>query len=130
MNAPVSQSVPADRGHVPLASGEPDELSIVLEVLGDRTSRKLLWLLGRVDEPMTASEISEAGDASLTSVYRKLDGLTEAGLVVEHAEVDPDGHRRSRYRQAVDQVEIGLGADDGVAVTLYHAATRLRLAQG
>lgn len=127
MTQPASEAVPGDGGRDDTSSTEPDQLSSVLEVLGDRTSRRLLWLLGEAGGALTARELADVCDASLTSVYRKLDRLTEAGLVEEEAEVDPDGHRRSRYRPVVDQIEIGLGADEGVEVRLYQGATTLRL---
>lgn len=127
MTQPASEAVPGDGGRDEASSAEPDQLSSVLEVLGDGTSRRLLWLLGEAGGALTARELADICDASLTSVYRKLDRLTEAGLVEEDAEVDPDGHRRSRYRPVVDQIEIGLGADDGVEVRLYQGATTLRL---
>lgn len=128
MTQPSPESFPDEPSQEATTSDEPDRLSSVLEVLGDRTSRRLLWLLGEAGGPMTARELAAVCDASLTSVYRKLDQLTEAGLVEEDAEVDPDGHRRSRYRPVVDQIEIGLGADEGVEVRLYQGATTLRLA--
>lgn len=128
MNLPASEANSSGRRRAAVTKDEPEQLSTVLEVLGDATSRKLLWLLGEAGGAMTARELADVCDVSLTSVYRKLDQLTEAGLVAEQAEVDPDGHRRSRYRPVVDQIEIGLGADDGVEVRLYNAATTLRLA--
>lgn len=102
-------------------------LSAMLETLGDATCRTILQVLGEGDRPMTVQDIAGDCEVSLTSIYRKLDQLTAAGLVVEREELDPDGHRRSRYRPAAGQIEILLGADRGVEVTLYHTATSERL---
>lgn len=105
-------------------------LSAMLEALGDEANRAILQVLGEAETPLTAGEVAGCCDISLTSIYRKLDQLTAAGLVVEQAELDPDGHRRSRYRPAAGQIEILLGTNDGVEVTLYHTATTHRLASG
>ena len=112
----------------PSAHGVPARLSAMLEALGDRACRSILQVLGEADRPMTVQAIADDCEVSLTSVYRKLDQLTTAGLVVEREELDPDGHRRSRYRPAAGQIEILLGADRGVEVTLYHTASSERLA--
>lgn len=109
-----------------IATREPDQLRAVLEALGDATSLGVLRALRDGDAPMTVQELATAADVSLTSTYRKLDRLTEAGLVEELDELDADGHRRSRYRPIVDQVAVELGSTDGVEVTLYRSATELR----
>jgi len=106
-------------------AAEPSQLSTVLDVLGDDASRTILRVLRDARSPLTVQELSSISEVALTSAYRKLDGLTEAGLLEEREELDPDGHRRSRYRPAVDKVEVSIGAADGAEVRLYTAVSEL-----
>ena len=110
------------------AEGVPARLAAMLEALGDGTCRAILQTLGEAGRPLTARDLTRDCTASQTSVYRKLDQLTEAGLVEERDELDPDGHRRSRYLPAAGQIEILLGAARGVEVTLLRPASSGRLA--
>lgn len=122
-----SELIQDDRAPETPESEEPNQLTEVLEALGDATCRVVLRALRARGVPMTVQELSTAADVSLTSTYRKLDRLTEAGLVEELDELDADGHRRARYRPLVDQVEVELGSADGMEVSLYHTATELRI---
>lgn len=108
------------------AAEEPGQLTAVLDALGDSTCRILLRALHESEVPMTVQELSTAVDVSLTSTYRKLDRLSEAGLVEERDEVDVDGHRRARYRPNVDQIVVRIGSADCAEVTLFHTAAELR----
>lgn len=91
------------------------ELQSVLAVLDDPASRTIVR---RLSEPMTASELSEACDIPLSTTYRKLDRLTEAGLLVETTDVRTNGHHTSRYDVAFDSVTIALTEDRRFEVTL------------
>lgn len=108
---------------------EPNQLSAVFEALGDATCRTILRALRQHQQAMTVQELSSLTDVSLTSMYRKLEKLNEAGLVTEYDELDEDGHRRSRYKSDIDQIEVALETDGDVAVSLYSSATKLRLAK-
>ena len=87
-----------------------DELDpeIVLDALDDADARSIIRAL---DEPMTASELSDACDIPLSTTYRKLDLLTEASLLLEGTEVRSDGHHTTRYEVAFEEVRIALGED-------------------
>jgi DNA-binding transcriptional ArsR family regulator len=60
-------------------SPEPD-LSAVFQALGDEGCRAILRALS---EPMTAGEISDTTAVPRSTTDRKLETLTEAGLLVE-----------------------------------------------
>jgi hypothetical protein len=87
-----------------------DELNpeVVLDALDDADARSIIRAL---DEPMTASELSDACDIPLSTTYRKLDLLTEASLLLEGTEVRSDGHHTTRYEVAFEEVRIALGED-------------------
>ncbi len=101
---------------------EPSRLLAVLGVLDDSIARDIIRTLDTISGSMTAQELSESCGISLTSIYRKLDRLTDAGLVEKTAEVDDDGHRRHRFSLVVDHVEVSLGADSAFDVQLYREA--------
>lgn len=50
--------------------------------------------------------MSERCDIPLSTTYRKLDVLTEAGLLVEGTEIRSDGHHTTTYTVAFEEVRI------------------------
>lgn len=67
----------------------------LLDLLGDEYTREVLQTLA--DEPRTGREIVAAADASKATVYRRLDRLSEAGLIASATKLDPDGHHREQF---------------------------------
>lgn len=70
-------------------------LSSVLRALQDSDCQSLVLAL---DEAKMAGELSEECEIPLSTTYRKLETLTEATLLAEETEIDPDGHHTTRYR--------------------------------
>ncbi|ELZ91613.1 ArsR family transcriptional regulator [Haloferax mucosum ATCC BAA-1512] len=87
---------------------ESAELTAVLNALDDADARAIIRGL---EEPMTASEISETCDIPLSTTYRKLDLLTDAGLLSEGTQIRSDGHHATTYEVSFDEVRIGLNED-------------------
>jgi DNA-binding transcriptional ArsR family regulator len=84
------------------------DVEVVLDALDDADARAIISAL---DEPMTASELSDACDIPLSTTYRKLDLLTEASLLLEGTEVRSDGHHTTRYEVAFEEVRVALDED-------------------
>lgn len=80
----------------------------VLDTLGDEPTRRIIETLS---EPMTANELSEACDIPLSTMYRKLDQLTEASLVAESTQIRQGGQHTTRYELDFEEVAI-LVCDD------------------
>lgn len=93
-----------------LPGDEPEEpdLETVLGALQDPDCRRIVSVL---TEPMTAEEISEETDIPKSTLYRKLELLTDASLLAEGVEVRTGGQHASRYGVAFDEVHVGLDAD-------------------
>lgn len=89
----------------PLADEDQPALQEILDALDDPDCRTIVSVL---EEPMTASEISEASDIPLSTTYRKIDRLTEAELVEEGTEIRPDGQHASTYAVAFEEVVVAL----------------------
>ena len=100
----------------PVGTEDAPDLQAVLDALDDPDCRAIVK---RLDEPMTASELSDAADIPLSTVYRKLDALTEASLLSELTEVRSDGHHTTRYDLDFEEVSVSLTEDNefDVAVT-------------
>ena len=95
------------------------DLETVLDALDDPTCREILRTL---DEPHTADELSEACDIPRSTVYRKLDLLSEASLVEESTEVRSDGHHTARYAADFEAVHVVLEEDREFAVEVDRPA--------
>ncbi|WP_255198398.1 winged helix-turn-helix domain-containing protein [Halorarius litoreus] len=98
----------------PFGEGAPD-LQVVLDALDDPDCRRIIKTL---DQPMTASEISETCDIPRSTAYRKLELLSEASLVDERVEVRSDGHHTSRYVVNFAAVTLGLDDDRDIEITV------------
>jgi predicted transcriptional regulator len=85
------------------------DLQDVLDALEDESARDIVLSL---TEPMTASEVSETCDVSLSTTYRKLDLLTDAELLDERTEIRSDGHHTTRYLVDFEAVTVALTDGD------------------
>ncbi len=97
----------------PFADENTPELETVLGALEDEDCRAIISSL---EEPMTASEISDVSGVPLSTTYRKLELLDEASLLSESTEIRSDGRHTSRY--AVDFEEVRVVLDEQQAFDL------------
>jgi len=99
------------------SSGDPDDVDLdsVLDALNDDDCRRIVKALS---EPMTAEELSDATGVPLSTTYRKLDRLTEAGLLEEGVEIRKDGQHVSRYILVFDEVSISLSENRDLEIEL------------
>ncbi len=96
------------------AVDEPDPAA-VLDALTDPLCRRVL---GCAREPVSASEVADAADLSLSSTYRKLHALSDAGLLETQTELRDDGYHTTRYRATLEEATIRLGEEDGIDVAV------------
>jgi len=92
----------------------------VLDALGDEICRTLIAALA---EPRTASELSERCDVPLSTTYRKLESLVDAGLLEERTEVRSDGHHTTRYVRAFEGVAVSVDGSDTLSVAVSRSPT-------
>jgi DNA-binding transcriptional ArsR family regulator len=90
----------------------PSDATELLSVIGDEYARAVLRTLG--DDALPAREITDRVDASRATVYRRLDRLTEIGVVETSMAYDADGHHRTQFRIAVDGLRFEF--DDQITV--------------
>jgi DNA-binding transcriptional ArsR family regulator len=68
------------------------------------------------EQPLTASELCDRCGLSSSTAYRKLDELTDTGLLEESIRLSQSGTHTSEYSLAVSDLEIDLA--DGVELTM------------
>ena len=93
-----------------------EEGRLLLEALSDRDSRSILRATG--GDALSASEISDACDLPLSTTYRKVERLTDAGLLAEGLRLRRSGKHTSEYVRRVDGVSVAIGAEGGIELTL------------
>lgn len=57
---------------------------------------------------MSAAELSDACNASVSTIYRRLERLQEHDLVSEHLKLDRGGHHYKTYTARLERIEIEL----------------------
>lgn len=93
-------------------SGHLDAIAGLLEQDCVRT------ILRRTRErPRSAAELTDTCTASRATVYRRLDDLTDLGLLTERTAPGAQGHHRRVYVATLDRVVIDL-TEDGFDVTV------------
>lgn len=98
-----------------MTEGDPD-VETVAGLLEDRTVRAILTETSQ--EPMSATELKHKCEASGPTIYRRLERLREAELVVEGTRPDPDeGHHRTVYEPNLQRVTVEL-ADGTLSVEI------------
>lgn len=92
---------------------EDSELTAVLSVLNDEYARGILTATSQ--EPMSAKKLSEYCDASLPTIYRRIEELQECGLLAERTRPDPDGNHYSVYTARLERFAVDLSDGEWAA---------------
>jgi biotin operon repressor len=87
---------------------EDTDDAAIFRLLDDQYARCILTETS--DEPMSAKELGDACDASLSTVYRRADELQQHGLVTEQTKADADGHHFSLYQATVENITVEFDA--------------------
>lgn len=99
----------------PASSEDSPSLQDVLDALDDAACRAILR---ETTEPMTANELIDTCDIPQSTLYRKLDLLSEASLVREEETITPGGGRTTQYERDFEDVMISMNSDDNFSVTV------------
>lgn len=103
----------------PLVEDESPDVETVLGALYDEDCRTILEAL---TEPQTARSLLERCDIPRSTLYRKLDHLTDATLVREGTEIREDGSHASRYEIDFEKVVVSHNADVDLTVDIERPA--------
>jgi DNA-binding transcriptional ArsR family regulator len=96
-------------------NGDGDDVGQVADLLANPCAREILVSTAR--QALSADELAERCNASRTTVYRQLERLEAADLVIGSVQFDRDGHHFDRYRASLDRITVDLDAD-GLHVTV------------
>lgn len=80
------------------------DLATVVSLLDDEHVRSIL--VATSERPRSASELSDRCGLSTSSIYRRLDRLTDAELVSERTRPRSDGHHETVYVCRLDRFEL------------------------
>lgn len=116
----MSSKHPLSANESPRLDGPKVDSETVLSALEDPDCRKLLE--ATAEEALTAQEITEQCDIPRSTTYRKVEMLTDAGLLEERVRLSADGKHASEYRRAFEDVTISLSSSDGFEVGISQPA--------
>ena len=92
----------------------------ILRALGNKYNAEIL---GSADEPLSAQELSDELDVPIATCYRRINELTDAGLLEHHDSVLSEEHRRvDVYRRNVNNVQVTFEGEE-VDVTVEERTT-------
>jgi len=91
---------------------EAQAVQQLLEALEDSDCRAILEATG--EEALSAQEIADDCAMPLSTTYRKVEQLTEAGLLEEQVRIARSGKHTNEYRLGVEDIRVSVDAADGV----------------
>ncbi|QSX00470.1 winged helix-turn-helix domain-containing protein [Haloterrigena alkaliphila] len=103
----------------PITSESTPSAEEICSALDDPDCREIIRNL---DEPMTASELTNRCEIPQSTLYRKLELLTDSTLLEESTEIRQDGHHASKYAVAFDEITLTLDEDRSLAVQIERPA--------
>jgi DNA-binding transcriptional ArsR family regulator len=92
----------------------------VFTALDDPDCRAVLE--ATADQALTASELTEQCDIPRSTTYRKLEQLTEAGLLEERIRLSTDGKHAREYHRTFEDVTVSLCDSEGIHVGLSESS--------
>jgi predicted transcriptional regulator len=92
----------------------------ILALLDDQYAQVILQQTR--NNAMSAKEISETCDISISTVYRRTERLIECGLLAERRVARPDGTHHSLYEAQLNELTVRL-TDDGFEILVSRKTT-------
>lgn len=76
----------------------------VFDIIADERIRQILVATNQA--PRSAQDLVDICDGSLSSIYRRIDVLTNYELLSEETKIDPDGHHYNVYIMSLEVISI------------------------
>ncbi|NKE36883.1 MULTISPECIES: winged helix-turn-helix domain-containing protein [Natronococcus] len=103
----------------PITSEPPPSPEVICSALDDPDCREIIR---KLEEPMTAAELNAQCEIPQSTLYRKLELLTDSTLLEESTEIRQDGHHASKYSVAFDEITLSLEDDRSLSVQIERPA--------
>lgn len=88
---------------------DPAAVQDVLDVLDDADCQAIIEETST--DARSAAELADRCDIPLSTVYRKLEALTDAGFLVERTRVRRSGRHTNEYARRVEEVSLRVEED-------------------
>jgi hypothetical protein len=97
----------------------------LIRTLGDKYNAEILSVTG---EPRSAKELDEEFGVPIATGYRRIEELTEVGLLAfEERVLTEERRRRDTYRRQVDSITVEFGEDDLAVTVTEHSPVENKL---
>ena len=93
-----------------------DRIDQLMSALNDKKSRRILS--ETTQEALSAGEISDRCDIPLSTVYRKLEQLVDAGMLVERVRLSSHPDYTREYLLDVTALTVDIGDESGVSLVV------------
>lgn len=107
----AKSKLPSNDGNTDISNTSPQDL---LQLLNDEYTQKILSTLS--EEPTTCREMASQTDISRPTIYRRINKLQEAGVLIEGMKIGENGHHRSTYK--LNPFALNIEISDGVEVNI------------
>lgn len=95
---------------------EEADVESLLSTLEDPDCRSIIE--ATTSEALSASELSERCDLPLSTTYRKVDQLTDVGVLDERVRLSRSGQHTSEYVLQVNSIELSVDSEAGVVLEI------------
>ena len=119
MNHPSMTGAQTGPGGEQTTLTDEADVESLLSTLEDTDCRSIIE--ATTGEALSASELSERCDLPLSTTYRKVDQLTEVGVLDERVRLSRSGQHTSEYVLQLNSIELSVDADAGVVLEITEA---------
>lgn len=85
---------------------ENSDVRAIAALLEDEYAHAIL--IHTSERAMSAHELSDVCDASVSTIYRRIERLQEHDLLADRLELDRDGHHYKTYTARLERIDIEL----------------------
>lgn len=108
----------SDTEHIVCADDRIDQL---MSALNNKKSRRILS--ETTHEALSADEISDRCDIPLSTVYRKVERLVDAGILVERVRLSSHPDYTREYLLEIETINVDISGDSGLSLMLSRRST-------
>lgn len=95
---------------------EEADIESILGTLEDPDCRAIIE--ATTSDALSASELSDRCDLPLSTTYRKLDQLTEVGILDERVRLSLSGQHTSEYTLQIDSIQLSVDPEAGIVLQI------------